>query len=342
MKLFDENRIYNFIHVEMSNKCNLECPMCPRVELLEKNFWTNKEDLSYNKFVKIFDPILNNCGKFFLSGNYSDPMTNKDIEKITDFILKGKNSKITIGSNGSLRSEKVWNNLGKKFKKHWEETKRPSTVLFAIDGLEDTNHIYRINANWNKLMNNAKAFIDGGGFAEWKFVLFEHNQHQVDEAEELSKKLGFKRFVKVISDRFADDEGNLSNEKLSIKRSKGEYDLEDFVKESDEILCEAIDNNGIFVTEKGLVMPCCWTGNDFGYNIEINNLKDRGINHLISKYPDWKTNLNALNNNIIEVLKNPFWEDLESLWKLDSPKTCNRQCKKNLRHGIKIEKRFTN
>ena len=51
--------------VEVVNKCNLECPMCPRIELLEKNFWPKKKDLSYNKFVKIFDPILDNCGKFF-------------------------------------------------------------------------------------------------------------------------------------------------------------------------------------------------------------------------------------------------------------------------------------
>ena len=50
MKLFDENRIFDFIHVEMSNKCNLECPMCPRVRLLENNFWEKNEDLSYNKF----------------------------------------------------------------------------------------------------------------------------------------------------------------------------------------------------------------------------------------------------------------------------------------------------
>ena len=133
MKLFDENRIYNFIHVEMSNKCNLECPMCPRVELLEKNFWSKKKDLSYNKFVKIFNPILDNSGKFFLSGNYSDPMTNMDIERIAEFIFTGKNTRLTIGSNGSLRSEKVWNNLGKIFRKHYAKTLRPSTVLFAID-----------------------------------------------------------------------------------------------------------------------------------------------------------------------------------------------------------------
>ena len=50
---------------------------------------------------------------------------------------------------------------------------------------------------------------------------------------------------------FYNNLSNLSDKKLSIKRSKGEYDLEDFVKESEEILCEAIDNNGIFVTENG-------------------------------------------------------------------------------------------
>ena len=32
-------------------------------------------------------------------------------------------------------------------------------VDFNIDGLEDTNHLYRRNTDFNKIINNAQAFI---------------------------------------------------------------------------------------------------------------------------------------------------------------------------------------
>mgnify|MGYP000657292039 CR=1 FL=1 len=52
-------------------------------------------------------------------------------------------------------------------------------VLFGIDGLNDTNHLYRINVNWDALMRNVKSYISNGGTASWQFIVFDHNQHQI-------------------------------------------------------------------------------------------------------------------------------------------------------------------
>jgi hypothetical protein len=43
-------------------------------------------------------------------------------------------------------------------------------------------------------MRNAEAFITAGGEAHWDFIVFEHNEHQVDEARNLAIKMGFKNF----------------------------------------------------------------------------------------------------------------------------------------------------
>ena len=61
--------------------------------------------------------------------------------------------------------------------------RKPDKVIFAIDGLEDTNHLYRVNTNFNKIMENAKAFINAGGIARWDFIAFAHNEHQIEEAK---------------------------------------------------------------------------------------------------------------------------------------------------------------
>ena len=72
---------------------------------------------------------------------------------------------------------------------------------FSIDGLADTNKLYRIGINHDRVMANAKAFIEAGGKARWKFIVFRHNEHQVEEARELAKDMGFWQFDKHVSTR---------------------------------------------------------------------------------------------------------------------------------------------
>lgn len=330
MNLFVKNKIYQHIHVETSQKCNLACPMCPRESLLEKGF-LDKSQLSINNFEKIFDPIMDYAGKFFLSGNYSDPMMNTNIEKIVEYCLSGKNSHVQIGSNGSLRKPDLWYKLGGMMRKHYEKHKRWNAVLFAIDGLEDTNPIYRVNSKWSKIMENAQAFIDGGGFAEWKYIVFQHNEHQVKEAEQLSKDMGFITFNKILSMRFVDWFGDIRKD-AEVERSTKE-DITQYIQDgSDEIYCDAIKKNGIFITDKGLLTPCCWIGNEMGYNWQIDHIdhNDHGAKYLKKLYPDWETELNALNNGIENVMKHPIWKNLIDLWEVGQPLMCYRQCGKKL------------
>ena len=57
-------------------------------------------------------------------------------------------------------------------------------IIFGIDGLEDTNHIYRKNVKWKKLEENIKIYIKYGGTASWQFIVFEHNKHQENIAKQ--------------------------------------------------------------------------------------------------------------------------------------------------------------
>ena len=80
--------------------------------------------------------------------------------------------------------------------------RKPDKVIFAIDGLEDTNHLYRVNTNFNKIMENAKAFINAGGLARWDFIAFAHNEHQIEEAKALAEQMGFVKFRYKKSNRY--------------------------------------------------------------------------------------------------------------------------------------------
>ena len=51
-------------------------------------------------------------------------------------------------------------------------------------------------------MASAKALIEAGGTAEWQFIVFRHNEHQIQDAMNLAKTMGFKRFNIVKTTRF--------------------------------------------------------------------------------------------------------------------------------------------
>ena len=103
------------------------------------------------------------------------------------FRKRNPNLIISVSTNGGLRTKEFWKKLA-------EVLGDKGRVVFALDGLKDTNHIYRVNVDFDKVIANATTFIKNGGNAEWQFISFKHNQHQVDEARELSKQLGFKQF----------------------------------------------------------------------------------------------------------------------------------------------------
>ena len=71
---------------------------------------------------------------------------------------------------------------------------RMGTVIFSVDGLSDTNHLYRQNVVWDNVERNMRVSFAAGGRARWDFIVFGHNEHQVDEAQRTSRELGCRTF----------------------------------------------------------------------------------------------------------------------------------------------------
>ena len=124
--------------------------------------------------------------KIYMCGNYGDPMVAKDTLEIFQFFRETEPSLfLSMFTNGSGRSSPWWKNLAKTI----------DEVHFSIDGLEDTNAIYRRGTHFQKIMESAESYISAGGKAIWDYIVFHHNEHQVEKASQLAKKIGFKKFV---------------------------------------------------------------------------------------------------------------------------------------------------
>jgi MoaA/NifB/PqqE/SkfB family radical SAM enzyme len=198
-----ENTFFNFnelnqLHIELTNACNAACPMCTRFHM---NSPTIRPDLqiaqiTLEQFKKWFPPyVIQKLEVVLFCGVHGDPGMAKDLYEICEYIGESsEKTSVRINTNGGMRKPEFWERMGKLFSSKFN-AKITWQVTWSIDGLEDTNHLYRRNVEWDKLMANVKAYIGAGGRAEWDYLIFGHNEHQIDEAKDLSKKLGFASFV---------------------------------------------------------------------------------------------------------------------------------------------------
>lgn len=192
MKVFNLSKIDSF-HIELSNYCNASCPICPRFfknsPLLRPGLELSQ--ITIEQFQKFFPKkYLKKIKEFLFCGTHGDPGMAKDLYEICQYVRANSKAKVRIHTNGGMRNAEFWHKLGVLFSKdaNWE-------IVFSIDGLEDTNHLYRRGVNWTKLMENCEAFIKAGGQANWEFLVFKHNEHQVEEARSLATKMDFIRFI---------------------------------------------------------------------------------------------------------------------------------------------------
>ncbi len=205
------------VHLEMTDNCNAACPMCARnINGGEDNPQLPGTELSLEDCKTIFDPnFIAQLKRMYMCGNYGDPIAARDTLEVFDY-FRQHNSKMSLNmyTNGSAKKPDWWKNLAKVLGKN-------SYVVFSIDGLEDTNHLYRQNTVWSKIMENAQAFIDAGGNARWDYIVFAHNEHQVEQAEELSKKMGFEKFQYKKSARFFSNASGTTKEIHQAANRKG-------------------------------------------------------------------------------------------------------------------------
>ena len=150
------------LHIEPTSVCQAECPMCPRTMLGYHNDNLLNSELTLDDFKRYIDPYLESLDKILFCGVLGEPVAAHDLLAMIKHALD-VNPEITIGinTNGGLRSTSWWQDLANMIKSNIK-----SYVVFSIDGLEDTNHIYRKRVSWQKLMENAKAYIDAGGNAQ--------------------------------------------------------------------------------------------------------------------------------------------------------------------------------
>ena len=205
--------MYNYsqishVHFEPTQRCQAACPMCDRTN----NSHIKNAEISINQFKQIINSdFVKQLRSFLMCGNHGDPMIAKDTLEMYKW-LRYNNEKLHLQmtTNGGGRSDDWWKSLAEIFGEHGK-------VSFSVDGLEDTNHLYRVNVDWKRVENSMDIFTQAGGKGLWIFLIFEHNEHQVEEAERMAKLFGLE-FVRKKSGRWVQSYKNKKvDKKITIK-----------------------------------------------------------------------------------------------------------------------------
>lgn len=238
------SRKIKVLHLEPTDVCQAACPQCSR-ETDYSFCKTLQHHLRWEQITQHCDhDFIAGLEKMFMCGNYGDPAAG---HYTLDIFRKFRNinADIVLGmnTNGALQDHTWWQELAEIL------CQSRDYVVFSIDGLEQTNAIYRRNVDWKRLMRNVEVFISHGGCAHWDMLVFQHNEHQVEQCQRLARDLGFTWFrAKVTKRKLLGDLQTPLN--WSAPRST-----------TGEIDCHALQEQSLYIDAQGRVSPCCWLGN---------------------------------------------------------------------------------
>lgn len=321
-------------HFEVSGKCTLKCPRCPRNDTAPVP-WINKE-LTLDFFQRTLTPDLlkNTVKRITMCGDVGDPIYASEYLDIIEYI-KSVNPQIHIYTitNGSYRRAEWWQRFAAISNEY-------DTVNFSVDGFDnDSNNLYRIGSDWSSIMTGMSIMAQqSSAFVYWATIVFAFNQDHLDKIKQLATAAGCDGLQLTYSTKFGSKYGtayggaadplepreefiskthryeryftNLSGrEPLNNSYLETNQRMFQLVKDQHNKfitpMC-AIGNRGLYVSADGVLHPCSWVS--FPY---VSMATDRKtINFADSFHQTYRDQLNLNTRSLDQVLADPIWSKL--------------------------------
>ena len=347
------------LHVEVTNNCNAACPMCDRNQFggisnpSRGTAGWNLEDIN-RAFLG-----LKNLKVVYFCGTHGDPIAAKYIFEAVK-AAKDAGAQIEMFTNGSLKTENWW----KRFVEILDKNDR---ITFAIDGIE-TNHLYRQKTDVNKILKHLKIVCDSPVKTRWDYLVFKHNEYEMESSKALAKKLGVDHFRFRRTPRFdrfnpfpvLDANANITHylePPTNIEyRHPGLKKMTDFLKNVKADVNESLNNltdfkyvdkslpsvdwkiscmyqesKKMYISSRMEVFPCCYISDEYEtFKTLSNNELAYPVGELSLRKKSWQ-----------EILNHQFFNDLIKSWtQTNVIPRCIRTCgivKREQEQNIQVE-----
>lgn len=187
-KEFLTSRPY-YAFIDPCTVCNLHCPFCGVGKGLVDH---EKRLMSFDEFKHVIDQV----GEYLLEASvfqYGEPLMNPDIYRMIEYaksfyIYTRVSTNLTI-----LNYEKAEKLVASGL----------DYLTVCIDGAsQETYSQYRVGGNYKTVLDNLKLILKAKKRLEsktpliaWQFLLFRHNEHEIETARALSIKMGVDLFL---------------------------------------------------------------------------------------------------------------------------------------------------
>lgn len=263
--------------VDTGNICNLHCPLCP-TGLDSKT--VKRGMLKFETFKKIVDKIGTQLKELNLF-NWGEPFLNKDLVKIIDYARRNnKHIRITTSTNLNYLTDELAEDIVKS---------GLDELLVSFDAATAQTYAhYRKGGDFNllvdnlrKLMETKKRFPESRLKITLNYLVFKHNEHEMEKAKELAQSLGLDiKFGKMRTEMETEITQPIENsiekykEWIPTNKEYSAYDTEHKKRVKEIKTCKKPWRE-VELNWDGTITPCCYI-----YDIEkygFGNINDNSF-----------------------------------------------------------------
>ncbi len=172
------------VFVDPINLCNLRCPLCATGT---GELQRTRQRMDYEHFKRVIDTLSPWAYEVSLY-NWGEPLLHKDIFEMIKY-ARSKNLSTVMSSNLSIKKPELMDQL---VDSGLEE------LTLSIDGVtQDVYEKYRVRGDLALVFDNVRRLLavrEARGSAlpviEWQFIVFKHNEHQIEAAKAMAQELG--------------------------------------------------------------------------------------------------------------------------------------------------------
>lgn len=231
----------NTLIIEPGAICPFKCPFCPQSS---SDFGLTREFLKFNDFKKIVDYFEDFVDTILLF-NWGEPLLNLYLPDMIAYAAERKIYTI-VHSNLAFLTEELSEKLIKS---------GLSELVASIDGAsEESYRIYQRGGSFRVAFENLKILINKKKEFKlstpniiWKFLVFRHNENEIDRARLLADELGV-----FIDFKFAVTQGDFES-------TLEEYNNRDFINKfikNYDLPCKQLWKAPT-ICPNGDILPCC-------------------------------------------------------------------------------------
>lgn len=278
-RIQDRPKLPNYLQVELTTRCNLNCIMCMRNRFLNKRLM-KLGDMTFENFQKILNKI-SSADEIHLQG-MGEPFLNKDIFKIIKY-AKSKGLRVILVTNGTL--------IGQLSDDIVESGLDLMKISFYGSNPETYEKIMK-NSNFKKVVDNIKKINEAkkmyqteNPILEFNIGLMHENSNDLLKLPAILKELRIKKLnvggIYNYGEQVVTSTKEISEIIGEIENKCKSYQIKTFINIPKDV-CDFTKKclypwTATYITWDGFIKPCCFRPYfvDFNFgNILNQNFED--------------------------------------------------------------------